>query len=125
MTVINTNVKSLYSQNQLKVNGREMTHAMQALSTGKRINSSADDAAGLAISDRMSQQISSLTMAVRNGGDAISLIQTAEGATSEIAAMLQRMRELALQAINDTKDEHYFSAPLLCRPNEVAVSVLV
>ena len=102
MTVINTNVKALYSQGSLKVNQRDMKTAMQQLSTGKRINSSADDAAGLAISDRMTQQIRSLNMAVRNAGDAISLIQTTEGATGEINNMLQRMRELALQAINDT-----------------------
>ena len=83
MTVINTNVKALYSQGSLKVNQRDMKTAMQQLSTGKRINSSADDAAGLAISDRMTQQIRSLNMAVRNAGDAISLIQTTEGATAK------------------------------------------
>ena len=104
MTVINTNVKALYSQASLKVNNRDMTHAMQMLSTGLRINSSKDDAAGLAISDRMTQQIRSLNQAVRNG-DAISLIQTTEGATGEINQMLQRMRELSIQAINDTNTE--------------------
>jgi len=82
-----------------------MTHAMQMLSTGLRINSSKDDAAGLAISDRMTQQIRSLNQAVRNAGDAISLIQTTEGATGEINQMLQRMRELSIQAINDTNTE--------------------
>ena len=105
MTVINTNVKALYSQASLKVNNRDMTHAMQMLSTGLRINSSKDDAAGLAISDRMTQQIRSLNQAVRNAGDAISLIQTTEGATGEINQMLQRMRELSIQAINDTNTE--------------------
>src|SRR6056300_50433 len=102
MSVINTNVKALYTQGALKVSGRESTVAMQQLSTGKRINSARDDAAGLAIADRMTQQIRSLNQAVRNAGDAISLIQTAEGATGEISDMLQRMRELAIQAINDT-----------------------
>jgi len=102
MSVINTNVKALYTQNALKVSGREQTTAMQQLSTGKRINSARDDAAGLAIANRMSQQIRSLNMAIRNAGDAVSLIQTAEGATASITDMLQRMRELAVQAINDT-----------------------
>jgi len=74
------------------------------LSTGKRINSARDDAAGMAISTRMTHQIRSLNQAVRNAGDAISLIQTAEGATNEITDMMQRMRELAIQAVNDTND---------------------
>jgi flagellin len=102
MSVINTNVKALYTQAAMKVSGREGATAMQQLSTGKRINSAKDDAAGMAIADRMTQQIRSLNQAVRNAGDAISLIQTAEGATGEITDMLQRMRELAIQAINDT-----------------------
>ena len=84
MSVINTNVKALYTQNALKVSGREQSAAMQQLSTGKRINSARDDAAGLAIANRMSQQIRSLDMAIRNAGDAVSLIQTAEGATASI-----------------------------------------
>jgi len=102
MSVINTNVKALYTQAALKISGREGATAMQQLSTGKRINSAKDDAAGMAIADRMTQQIRSLNQAVRNAGDAISLIQTAEGATNEITDMLQRMRELSIQAINDT-----------------------
>ena len=105
MSVINTNVKALYTQNALKVSGREQSTAMQQLSTGKRINSARDDAAGLAIANRMSQQIRSLDMAVRNAGDAVSLIQTAEGATASITDMLQRMRELSVQAINDTNSQ--------------------
>ncbi|MFY8055447.1 MAG: flagellin, partial [Limnohabitans sp.] len=79
-----------------------MTVAMQQLSTGKRINSARDDAAGLSIATRMTHQIRSLNQAVRNAGDAINLIQTAEGATNEITDMMQRMRELAVQAVNDT-----------------------
>ena len=102
MSVINTNVKALYTQAAMKVSGRESATAMQQLSTGKRINSAKDDAAGLAIATRMTQQIRSLNQAVRNAGDAISLIQVAEGATMEMSDMLQRMRELAIQAINDT-----------------------
>src|SRR5210317_1043955 len=102
MAVINTNTKALFSQMALKTSGRDMAKSMEQLSTGKRINSGGDDAAGLAIATRMTQQIRSLNQAVRNAGDAISLIQTAEGATGEITDMLQRMRELAIQAINDT-----------------------
>ena len=102
MSVINTNVKALYTQSALRTTDRASAIAMQQLSTGKRINSAKDDAAGLAISTRMTQQIRSLNQAMRNAGDAVSLIQTAEGATNEITNMLQRMRELSIQAINDT-----------------------
>ena len=104
MAVINTNVKALFSQMALNSSGRSQTVAMQQLSTGKRINSARDDAAGMAIATRMTHQIRSLNQAVRNAGDAISLIQTAEGATNEITDMMQRMRELAIQAVNDTND---------------------
>jgi len=102
MSVINTNVKALYTQTAMKGTERASAAAMQQLSTGKRINSAKDDAAGLAIATRMTQQIRSLNQAMRNAGDAVSLMQTAEGATSEITNMLQRMRELSIQAINDT-----------------------
>ena len=102
MTVINTNVKALYTQSALKISDRQRTTAMAQLSTGKRINSAKDDAAGLAIVGRMAQHIKSLNQAVRNAGDAISLIQTTEGATNEITNMLQRMSELALQSSNAT-----------------------
>ena len=102
MSVINTNIKSLISQNALTRNGRDVANAMQQLSTGKRINSAADDAAGLAISNKMTSQIRGLNQAVRNANDGISMLQTAEGATQEITNMLQRMRELAVQAANDT-----------------------
>ncbi len=102
MAIINTNVKSLFSQLALKNTEGSLATAMQQLSTGKRINSARDDAAGIAIATRMTSQIRSLNMAVRNAGDAISLIQTAEGATQEITDMLQRMRELAVQAVNGT-----------------------
>ena len=102
MTVINTNVKSLVAQNALNVNNRSLSRTMEQLSTGKRINSAGDDAAGLAISNKMTAQIRGLNQAVRNANDAISMIQTAEGATQEITNMLQRMRELAVQSANDT-----------------------
>lgn len=104
MAVINTNVKALFSQMALKSSGLEQSKAMQQLSTGKRINSARDDAAGMSIATRMTHQIRSLNQAVRNAGDAINLIQTAEGATNEITDMMQRMRELAVQAVNDTNN---------------------
>lgn len=102
MTVINTNINSLISQNALTRNNRALSSSMEQLSTGKRINSAADDAAGLAISNKMTAQIRGLNQAIRNANDGISLLQTAEGATNEITNMLQRMRELAVQAANDT-----------------------
>jgi flagellin len=102
MTVINTNVKSLVSQNAMVKNNRDLADAMQQLSTGKRINSAKDDAAGLAISSRMTSQITGLNQAVRNGNDAVSMLQTTEGAMIEMTNMLQRMRELSVQSSNDT-----------------------
>lgn len=102
MSVINTNVKSLIAQNSLKINERSLSASMQQLSTGSRINSAGDDAAGLAISARMTSQIRGLDQAVRNGNDAISLLQTGEGAMVEMTNMLQRMRELSVQSSNDT-----------------------
>ena len=102
MSVINTNIKSLVAQNASTTINRSMNKVMEQLSTGSRINSAADDAAGLAISDKMTAQIRGLNQAVRNANDGISMIQTAEGATKEITNMLQRMRELAVQAANDT-----------------------
>ena len=102
MSVINTNVQSLVAQQSLSVNNRNLSKAMEQLSTGKRINSAADDAAGLAISNKMTSQIRGLNQAIRNANDGISLLQTAEGATQEVTNMLQRMRELAVQAANGT-----------------------
>ena len=98
MTVINTNVAASITANALTKNERAMSQAMERLSTGQRINNAGDDAAGLAISSRMTSQINGLNMAVRNANDAISLVQTADGAVVEIESMLQRMRELAVQA---------------------------
>jgi flagellin len=102
MTVINTNVKSLIAANALKINNRAMSNAMEQLSTGRRINSAADDAAGLAVSEDMTAQIRGLNMAVRNANDGISMAQTAEGALIEVSNMLQRMRELSVQAATGT-----------------------
>jgi flagellin len=102
MSVINTNVSAILTQNALAKNERAMSGAMEQLSTGKRSNSASDDAAGLAISSRMSAQINGLNQAVRNSNDAISLVQTADGALIETTNMLQRMRTLAVQAASDT-----------------------
>jgi flagellin len=102
MTVINTNVKSLQAQNALTFNNRSLSTAMQQLSSGSRINSSKDDAAGIAISDKMTAQIRGLNQAIRNANDGVGLLQTAEGAMVEITNMMQRMRELSIQAANDT-----------------------
>jgi Flagellin and related hook-associated proteins len=98
--IINTNVSSLNAQRQLVRSGNELSTAMERLSSGKRINNAADDAAGLAISNRMTSQIRGLNQAVRNANDGISLIQTAEGALDESTNILHRMRELAIQAAN-------------------------
>ena len=102
MSVINTNTAANISANAIRSNEREMSRAMERLSTGSRINSAKDDAAGLAISDRMSAQTRGVEQAVRNANDAISLLRTAEGATKEITNMLSRMRELAVQAASGT-----------------------
>ena len=102
MSVINTNVSALVTQNAIAKNDRAMAGAMEKLSTGNRINSAADDAAGLAISSRMSAQIDGLNQAVRNGNDAVSLIQTADGSLTQVTDILQRMRTLAVQAASDT-----------------------
>jgi flagellin len=98
--MINTNVQSLNSQRQLVKSGMEQDQAMERLSSGKRINSAADDAAGLAISNRMTSQVRGLDRAVSNANDGISLIQTAEGALDESTNILQRMRELSIQSAN-------------------------
>ena len=102
MTVINTNTSSMIARDAITRNDRAMSQAMERLSTGSRINSAKDDAAGLAIADRMSAQVSGLNMAVRNANDAISMLQTIEGATKEITNMLGRMRELAVQSASGT-----------------------
>ena len=102
---INTNIGSLNAQRNLNQTQGGLSKAMQRLSSGLRINSAKDDAAGLAISDRMTAQIRGLNQAVRNANDGISLAQTAEGALQETTNILQRMRELAVQASNDTNSD--------------------
>jgi flagellin len=102
MAVINTNIAATMTTNALSRNDRDMAATMERLSTGKSINSAKDDAAGLAVSSRMTAQIRGLDQAVQNANDAISMIQTADGASIEIGNMMQRMRELAVQASNGT-----------------------
>ena len=102
MSVINTNVNAVFAQNAMKTNTRAMGAAMEQLSTGSRINSAKDDAAGLAIGQNMTSQVRGLNQAVRNANDGINMLQTAEGAMVEVSNMLQRMRELAVQASNGT-----------------------
>ena len=100
--IINHNLASLNTLNALNRNQTSMSASLQKLSSGLRINSAADDAAGLAISEKMRGQISGLGKASSNAEDAISLLQTAEGALDETTSILQRMRELAVQASTDT-----------------------
>ena len=102
MAVVNTNANASIAQNALARNERAMNTAMERLSTGNRINGAKDDAAGLAISSRMTSQIRGLETGIRNANDAISMINTADGALIEVTNMLQRMRELAIQASNGT-----------------------
>lgn len=99
---VNTNVSSLTAQRNLQGSGKLLSQSLQRLSSGLRINSAKDDAAGLAISDRMNSQIRGLNQAVRNANDGISLAQTAEGAMGEVTNNLQRIRELSVQAANAT-----------------------
>ena len=104
MTVINTNVNSLVARNAITGNARDLSTAMERLSTGNRINSAKDDAAGLAISTRMDSQARGLSVAIRNANDGISLMQTTEGALDTVTDILQRMRELAVQSVNGTNN---------------------
>ena len=101
---INTNLVSLNAQRQLNKSQTALATSMQRLSSGLRVNSAKDDAAGLAISERMSTQVRGMTVAARNANDAISLAQTAEGALGSVSNVFQRMRELAVQAANGTNN---------------------
>ena len=126
MTVINTNTAASITANALTKNERAMSQAMERLSTGQRINNAGDDAAGLAISSKMTSQVNGLNMAIRNANDAISMIQTVDGAASQVEAMLQRMRELAVQAASGTMTTADVSATdtefqqLLTQINDIA-----
>ena len=102
MTSINTNINALTASNALSRNGQAQQATMQQLSTGKRINRASDDSAGLAIRETMTAQITGLNTAIKNANDAISLLQTADGALSQTSSLLQRMRELSVMAVNDT-----------------------
>ena len=102
MTVINTNTSAILTANALSKNERAMSQTMERLSTGSRINSASDDAAGLAIASKMTSQINGLNMAIRNANDGISMVQSADGALVEVSSMFQRMRELAVQSSSDT-----------------------
>jgi flagellin len=105
MTVINTNTAATLTANALNANQRAMNQTMERLSTGSRVNSASDDAAGLAQISKMDAQVTGLNQAVRNANDAIAMIQTADGATIEIDSMLQRMREIAVQSLNQTNTD--------------------
>jgi len=100
--IVNTNVGSLNAQRSLAASGAELKTAMERLSSGKKINSAADDAAGFAIAERMTAQIRGLNMATKNANDGLSMLAVIENATNDVTDMLQRMRELAVQAVNDT-----------------------
>ena len=104
MAVVNTNISASIAQSALMKNDRVLGKTMEQLSTGSRINSAADDAAGLAISTRMTSQINGLNVGIKNANDGISMLNTAEGALVEVTTMLQRMRELALESSNGTTD---------------------
>ena len=105
MAVINTNLMSLNAQRNLSATQSALATSVQRLSTGLRVNSAKDDAAGLAIAERMNTQVRGMNVAIRNANDAISLSQTAEGALSKINDMGQRMRELAVQSANATNND--------------------
>jgi flagellin len=122
MSVINTNISSMIAQNALQTNSTKLSTSMERLSTGVRINSAKDDAAGLAIATRMSSQIGGLGVAIRNANDGISMMQTAEGSLSTVTDMLQRMRELALQSANDVNsgdDRTYMDAEVQSLKTEI------
>ena len=111
--VVNTNIGSLNAQRSLAESSRELATAMERLSSGKKINSAADDAAGFAIAERMTAQIRGLNMAAKNANDGLSMLATIENATNDVTDMLQRIRELAVQAVNDTNgtaDREYLQA---------------
>jgi flagellin len=124
--VINTNVASINAQRSLASSQMELQTAMERLSSGKKINSAADDAAGFAIAERMTAQIRGLNMAAKNAQDGLAMMATAENATSDVTDMLQRIRELAVQGANDTnsaKDREYLQDEvdaLLTEINRVA-----
>ena len=102
MTIVNTNVAALSAQSSMMKNAKEMEDAMAKLSSGHRINTAADDAAGLSISERMESQVRGLSQAIRNAEDAQNMIDAVEGGSAEIVTSLQRLKELAVQAASTT-----------------------
>ena len=122
MPAINTNVAALFAQQSLKVNERNQSNAMRQLSTGSRVNTAADDAAGMAIAQNMTSQLKGLNQSVRNLNDGINMMQTAEGALGETSNMLQRMRELAVQSANgtySTTQRGYLQTEFLALSNQI------
>jgi len=120
--VVNTNVGSLNAQRSLAESGRELATAMERLSSGKKINSAADDAAGFAIAERMTAQVRGLNMATKNANDGLAMLATIENATNDVTDMLQRIRELAVQAANDTNsstDRTYLQKEVDSLMNEI------
>ena len=122
MSVVNTNVSASIAQAALAKNNRALGTAMEQLSTGKKINSAGDNAAGLAISSRMTAQIRGLGVAISNANDAVSMVSTAEGALDEMTAMMQRMRELAVQSGTGTTslaDRQYLNSEYVALRAEI------
>ena len=122
MAVVNTNISASIAQSALMKNDRALGKTMEQLSTGSKINSAADDAAGLAISTRMTSQINGLNVGIKNANDGISMLNTAEGALVEVTNMLQRMRELALESSNgttDVKDRTYLNKEYQAWPRKL------
>ena len=123
--VVNTNVGSLNAQRSLTASASELKTAMERLSSGKKINSAADDAAGFAIAERMTAQIRGLNMATKNANDGLSMLAVIENATNDVTDMLHRMRELAVQATNDTNGSQgqslsqRRSKPIACKKSTV------
>jgi flagellin len=120
--VVNTNIGSLNAQRSLAESSRELATAMERLSSGKKINSAADDAAGFAIAERMTAQVRGLNMATKNANDGLAMLATIENATNDVTDMLQRIRELAVQAANDTNsadDRKYLQGEVDSLLNEI------
>jgi flagellin len=120
--VVNTNIGSLNAQRSLAESSRELATAMERLSSGKKINSAADDAAGFAIAERMTAQVRGLNMATKNANDGLAMLSTIENATNDVTDMLQRVRELAVQASNDTNsttDRQYLQKEVDSLLNEI------
>ena len=128
--VVNTNLGSLSAQRSLATSSVDLKQAMERLSTGKKINTAADDAAGFAIAERMTAQIRGLNMATKNANDGLAMLAVIENATNDVTDMLQRIRELAVQAANDTNgtsDRSYLNtevSSLLSEINRVATQTV-